>query len=171
MCLLPWENKRPQLPSLLILFGDIIFIPFSPLSVSVFFSSSISFPSHFFFFAFFSAVPFSSLTMHLRRYCWISFLTHTIKNEGHDNNPHVTIDDEDLEPRKDLIDEQFFAAFKGVCTVTCKNAVKLSSMDTFSGLADPYLVLSVDGMSQQTKVKTATLQPIWNTKMQVFCWL
>ena len=60
-----------------------------------------------------------------------------------------------------------FEAFKGVFTITCKSAVKLPPMDTFSGKADPYLLLSLDGMLRQTKVKTATLSPVWNEKMQV----
>jgi len=36
-----------------------------------------------------------------------------------------------------------------------------------TGLADPYLLVSLDGTSQQTLAKISTLEPVWNEKMQV----
>ena len=42
-------------------------------------------------------------------------------------------------------------------------------MDTFSGKADPYLVVTVDALSQRTATQPSTLKPIWNEKMQFAC--
>ena len=38
--------------------------------------------------------------------------------------------------------------------------------DTFTGKADPYVLLTVDGVTQKTQVKSGTLEPIWNETMQ-----
>ena len=55
---------------------------------------------------------------------------------------------------------------KGVVTVTVKHGSRLSPMDTFSGKADPYLVLTVEGVTQKTQVKSGTLDPAWDETMQ-----
>ena len=54
---------------------------------------------------------------------------------------------------------------KGVVTLVAKNASKLPPMDTFTGKADPYMVVSVDGVTQKTAVKSGTLEPVWNESM------
>ena len=54
----------------------------------------------------------------------------TFKNIYQDDNPQAKIDDEEAE--KDFNDKNT-AIFKGVVTITCRNAVKLCPMDTFTG--------------------------------------
>ena len=54
----------------------------------------------------------------------------------------------------------------GTLTVFAKRAHGLPRMDAWSGKADPYLTITVDGMTQKTKVKNRTLQPKWDEKFE-----
>ena len=68
--------------------------------------------------------------------CVCSDLSHkittalTFKNIYQDDNPQAKNDDDEAE--KDFNDKNT-AIFKGVVTITCKNAVKLCPMDSFTG--------------------------------------
>ena len=57
----------------------------------------------------------------------------------------------------------------GTLTVFAKRADGLPRMDAWSGKADPYLTITVDGMTQKTKVKNRTLQPRWDEKFEFRC--
>ena len=98
-------------------------------------------------------------------FCWIKFLHNYIAHASHDGRKDHEGDfneDQDAEMK----DEKDLTTFKGVLTFTANHATKLAPMDTFTGKADPYLSVTVDGVTQKTQVKTATLEPIWNEVMK-----
>ena len=96
-------------------------------------------------------------------FCWIHFLTRsqtqdagvTEQDQGHEEN------DESVHGFGVALD-----AVKGVVNITLKNALNLLPMDTFTGKADPYVMFTVDGISQKSQVRSGTLEPIWNQTMQ-----
>ena len=62
-------------------------------------------------------------------------------------------DDDDFEEDQNAMDQGDGRNVKGVVTILLKSAQKLLPMDTFSGKADPYLVVTVDGITQKTSIK------------------
>ena len=42
-------------------------------------------------------------------------------------------------------------------------------MDAWTGKADPYVVLSVDGVTMKTETKRRTLEPVWEEDVYVDC--
>ena len=119
-------------------------------------------------------------------FCWVHFLAntiaHSIENEEQEMLEANTLDhfvqsaltdfeDDDKEggaadgedARPDIRQTQ---SGKGVVTINVKHGSRLSPMDTFSGKADPYLVLTVDGVTQKTQVKSGTLDPAWDETMR-----
>ena len=96
-------------------------------------------------------------------YCWISFLAKVIVHEMHNEDNE---DEEDPESTSLADDKEAGRNFKGVLTIVIKNASKLMPMDTFTGKADPYVTVTVDGITQKTDVKTGTLEPQFNDTMQ-----
>jgi len=95
-------------------------------------------------------------------FCWMHFLTKAI---AHANDVGVKDDDDDDENDQATQGKDQ----RGVLTISLKNASKICVMDTFTGKADPYLFLTVDGVAQKTTIKNGTLEPIWNEKMQFNC--
>ena len=57
----------------------------------------------------------------------------------------------------------------GILVVKCERAEGLAKMDTFTGKADPYLVLEVDGERKTTKPQKKTLTPEWNETLTFDC--
>jgi hypothetical protein len=55
---------------------------------------------------------------------------------------------------------------KGVLTISLNNATGLLPMDTITGKADPYLIITVDSISQRSPVRMRTLEPVYNQTMQ-----
>ena len=55
---------------------------------------------------------------------------------------------------------------KGVLTITLHSATGLLPMDTVTGKADPYLIITVDSISQRSPVRMRTLEPVYNQTMQ-----
>ena len=104
-------------------------------------------------------------------FCWVKFLSHFILHANRDDqvasNEQLDpdLEGEEMEGKGDLSDAQS-TAFKGVITIMIKYASKLLPMDTFTGKADPYVVVSVEGMSQKSSIKSGTLEPLWNETMQ-----
>ena len=96
-------------------------------------------------------------------YCWINFLAKSIKNIQDEDLNHEDNDDDE---HGQSADQASGKDFKGVATIMIKNGTKLSPMDTFTGKADPYLLVNVDGVMQKSQVKAGTLEPIWNETMQ-----
>jgi Ca2+-dependent lipid-binding protein len=50
----------------------------------------------------------------------------------------------------------------GKLTILVRRADGLPKMDSWSGKADPYLSVTVDGMTQKTTCKKKTLEPVWD---------
>ena len=42
-------------------------------------------------------------------------------------------------------------------------------MDAWTGKADPYVVLSVDGVTMKTETKRRTLEPVWEEDVYFDC--
>ncbi len=55
---------------------------------------------------------------------------------------------------------------KGVLTITLISATGLLPMDTVTGQADPYLIITVESISQRSPVRMRTLEPVYNQTMQ-----
>ena len=72
-----------------------------------------------------------------------------------DPNPDVT-----SLPEKDTWNEGWE---RGLLTIVCNKAEDLAPTPT--GKADPYLVVTIDGVRQTSKVKRGTLQPTWYEQM------
>lgn len=76
-------------------------------------------------------------------------------------------EDDDGQGHNDKDNSQTSA--KGAVTITFKDAKKLLPMDTFTGKADPFLRVSVDGVTQKTGVRSGTIEPSFNETMQFNC--
>ena len=99
-------------------------------------------------------------------FCWVKFLLHSLK---HDVDEHVADGKEEDEPETQDIsthNDNELASIKGVFNIKVKNAVSLMPMDTFTGKADPFIIVHCDHMTQQTQIKPNTLKPVWNESMQ-----
>jgi len=57
----------------------------------------------------------------------------------------------------------------GTLTVVARGADGLPKMDSWTGAADPYLVITVDGMTQKTSCKQKTLAPSWGESFDFKC--
>lgn len=57
----------------------------------------------------------------------------------------------------------------GKLTVLVRRAEGLPKMDSWTGKADPYLKVTVDGMVLTTKCKSKTLEPIWDESFDFRC--
>ena len=101
-------------------------------------------------------------------FCWINFLTKSIAHANQDIEGAFGAED-DEEDLDALGDQGSVKDYKGVITISIKSAQKLLPMDTFSGKADPYCNVCVDAVTQKTSIKSSTLEPIWNEKMQFNC--
>ena len=84
-------------------------------------------------------------------FCWIKFLKISMAQAGLNGRKN----DEDSEGS----DKEFNAQdtsdgrnIKGVVEIILKSAKNLLPMDTFSGKADPYLVVTVDGDTQKSSI-------------------
>ena len=58
---------------------------------------------------------------------------------------------------------------RGMITVLARGADGLPKMDSWTGKADPYLVITVDGVTQKTKCKKGTLTPAWDESFDFRC--
>ncbi len=86
-------------------------------------------------------------------FCWVFF----IEKFSLRAQLHVAgVEDEDNEDEQDN-ERETGKDFKGVMTLSIKSASKLLPMDTFTGKADPYVKVTVDGVTQKTSAKSATL--------------
>lgn len=95
-------------------------------------------------------------------FCWVHFLTRSLIHSTGKQDHEDEIEQETKEEEERALSS---ASHKGVVTLLMKNATKLQPMDTFTGRADPYMVVSVDGVTQRTQVKSGTLEPVWNEAM------
>lgn len=96
-------------------------------------------------------------------FCWIHFLTRSLKHASGnlaDGDDNVDLDADKDESPLDATKS------KGVISITLENCTNLPPMDTFTGKADPYTTVTVDGMIHKTQVKTGTLDPIFNETVQ-----
>jgi len=100
-------------------------------------------------------------------YCWIKFLAKFLAEEFDGPKLEEMNEEEDDE----IADEGGGGqkGTRGVLNLTINNAYGLPAMDTFTGKADPYLIVHVEGVSQKTLVQSSTLEPTWNDKMQFNC--
>ena len=57
----------------------------------------------------------------------------------------------------------------GNLAIIARRADGLPKMDSWTGKADPYLKINVDGMAQQTTCKPKTLDPVWDEKFDFRC--
>ena len=57
----------------------------------------------------------------------------------------------------------------GKLAVLARRADGLPKMDSWTGKADPYLKITVDGMTLKTKCKKKTLEPVWDEKFDFKC--
>ena len=86
-------------------------------------------------------------------FCWINFLKISIAQAEMSVIRNGLDDDDDFEEDQNAMDQGDGRNVKGVVTILLKSAQKLLPMDTFSGKADPYLVVTVDGITQKTSIK------------------
>ena len=86
-------------------------------------------------------------------FCWINFLKISIEQAEMSVIRNGLDDDDDFEEDQNAMDQGDGRNVKGVVTILLKSAQKLLPMDTFSGKADPYLVVTVDGITQKTSIK------------------
>jgi len=98
-------------------------------------------------------------------YCWMQFLLRAV---AHPNEMEER-DDDEREDELDVTRKGAENLLQGMISMTLKGASKLQPMDTFTGKADPYLVVTVEGITQKTSIKNGTLEPVWNEKMQFNC--
>ncbi len=96
-------------------------------------------------------------------FCWIHFLTRSQMQDacGIEQDQRHEKNDESVHGFSVALD-----AVKGVVSITLTNALDLLPMDTFTGKADPYVIVTVDGISQRSQIRSGTLEPIWNQTMQ-----
>jgi hypothetical protein len=96
----------------------------------------------------------SQATRPISWFCWVFFIEkYSLRAQlqtvvGFEDEDHHEEQDEERETGKD---------FKGAMTITIKSSAKLLPMDTFTGKADPYVKVTVDGVTQKTATKSATL--------------
>ena len=103
-------------------------------------------------------------------FCWVFFLTKFIMHQMSAQEVSAHHEEEmDEEEDQGGADKESGQNFKGAVTITFKGANKLLPMDTFTGKADPFLRVTVDGVTQKTSVRSSTLEPTFNETMQFNC--
>jgi Ca2+-dependent lipid-binding protein len=58
---------------------------------------------------------------------------------------------------------------RGILSILARGADGLPKMDSWTGKADPYLVITVDGVTQKTTCKKGTLTPAWDETFDFRC--
>ena len=103
-------------------------------------------------------------------FCWVKFLLTSISHAHSDDvirdgNENLA-DADDTEHFVESDKERSNSVGKGLLCIIVDHAHSLTPMDTFTGKADPYVVVTVDGLSQRTKSRSGTLEPVWNHPLE-----